>query len=193
MIRTDKHRKKEKTEDDEQQQEAPEKTNPNMRQRNTGKGSTYRIRTKVLWIRLIHEVFECADLRCGRRFVEKSGALAPSRTHWWGRKSCARKQHSMANEPWRRPTSLSLSVSLCLSLAKPLFFFYTFISSFQSPRSRCVHVSRFCGWNSLWGGKRGHSEERLLSWVQRGYYFFSSWTVEIRTSLHDRVVRWGDY
>jgi hypothetical protein len=48
MIRTDKHRKKEKTEDDEQQQEAPEKTNPNMRQRNTGKGSTYRIRTKVL-------------------------------------------------------------------------------------------------------------------------------------------------
>jgi hypothetical protein len=32
-----------------------------------------------------------------------------------------------------------------------------------------------------------------LSCVQRGYYFFSSWTVEIRTSLHDRAVRWGDY
>jgi len=191
MIRTDKHRKKEKTEDDEQQQEASEKISPNMRQRNTGKGSTYRIKTKVLWIRLIHEVFECADLRCGRRFVEKSCALVPSRTHWWGRKSCARKQHSTADKPWRRPTSLSLSLSL--SLAKPLFFFYTFISSFQSPRSRCVHVSRFCGWNSLRGGKRGHSEERLLSWVQRGYYFFSSWTVEIRTSLHDRAVRWGDY
>lgn len=76
-----------------------------------GKGSTYRIKTKVLWIRQKHEVVVCADLRCGRRFVEKSGALVPSRTQWWGRKSCARKQHTPADEPLRRPTSLSLSLS----------------------------------------------------------------------------------
>jgi hypothetical protein len=108
-----------------------------MRQRNTGKGSTYRIKTKVLWIRLIHEVFECADLRCGRRFVEKSCALVPSRTHWWGRKSCARKQHSTADKPWRRPTSLSLSLSL--SLSPSLCFSFTL--SFHLSKAHVPDVS----------------------------------------------------
>jgi hypothetical protein len=176
MIRTDKHREKEKTEDDEQQQETSDKTNPNTRQRNTGKARHTASRRKSC---------ECADLRCGRWFVEKSGALVPSQTQWWGRKSCARKQHSTADEPWRRPTSLSLS------LAKPLFSFYTLISSFQSPRSRCVHVSRFCGWNSFRGRKRGHSEERLLSWVQRGVLFLFLHG-RLRFGRHYMIVRFDE-
>ncbi len=127
-------KKKEKTEDDEQQQETSEKTNPNEAKKH-GRGSTYRIKTKVLWIRQKHEVVVCADLRCGRRFVEKSGALVPSRTQWWGRKSCARKQHTPADEPWRRPTSLSLSLSLSPSLC------FSFTLSFHLSKAHVPDVS----------------------------------------------------
>jgi hypothetical protein len=79
------------------------------------------------------------------------------------RKKVLREKTTQYGRRAMKTTDFSLSLSLALSLAKLLFSFYTFISSFQSPRSRCVHVARFCGWNSLRGGKRGHSEERLLS------------------------------
>jgi hypothetical protein len=65
------------------------------------------------------------------------------------------------------------------------------ISSFQSPRFRCVHVSRFCGWNSLRGGKRGHSEERLLSWVQRGVLFLFLHG-RLRFGRHYMIVRFDE-
>lgn len=123
---------------------------------------------------------ECADLRCGRRFVEKSGALVPSRTQWWGRKSCARKQHRTADEPWRRPTSLSLSLSRQASVFLLHFHFIFPKPTFQMcPRLAFLRLKFSPRWE-----KRRNSEERLLSWLPKGVlflFFMDGWDLDVTT------------